>query len=83
MWHVSVRLLPMRTWCQVLKDKDRLVKRTQLKRSSFKVLGKASNVQEGVASGKENSTVSCPNAHLKDYDEEVFDDTDFYHQVRR
>ena len=69
--------------CQVSRDKDRLLKRTQLKRSSFKVLGKASSVQEGMASGNEDSTVPCPNAHLRDYDEEVFDDSDFYHQVRR
>ena len=68
--------------CQVLKDKDRLLRRTQLKRTSFNVLGKPSNVQEGVTSGNEDSTVPQPNAHLRDYDEEIFDDSDFYHQVR-
>ena len=68
--------------CQVLKDKDRLVKRTQLKRSNFTVLGKTSNAHDGVTSGNEDSAMPCPNAHLRDYDEEIFDDGDFYHQVR-
>ena len=71
--------------CKVLQDRDRLVRRTQLKRTSYKVLGKPSNVPGGVTSGNEDSVLSPPpepNAHLRDYDEEIFDDSDFYHQVR-
>ena len=71
--------------CKVLQDRDRLVRRTQLKRTSYKVLGKPSNVPEGVTSGNEDSVLPPPpepNAHLRDYDEEIFDDSDFYHQVR-
>ena len=71
--------------CKVLQDRDRLVRRTQLKRTSYKVLGKPSNVPGGVTSGNEDSVLPPPpepNAHLRDYDEEIFDDSDFYHQVR-
>ena len=71
--------------CKVLQDRDRLVRRTQLKRTSYKVLGKPSNGPEGVTSGNEDSVLPPPpepNAHLRDYDEEIFDDSDFYHQVR-
>ena len=57
--------------CQVMEDTPRLVKRSQLKRSQYKILGK--------------SPGSCDlshDAHLRDYEEEIFDDDDFYHQVR-
>ena len=54
-----------------MEDTARLVKRSQLKRSQYKVLGKPQ--------------ASCDvshDAHLRDYDEEIFDDGDFYHQVK-
>ena len=55
-----------------MEDKARLVKRSQLKRSQYKILGKPLG--------------SCDvshDAHLRDYEEEIFDDGDFYHQVRK
>ncbi len=64
----------------VLQDKQRLRKRTQLKRSSSsgKVLGQGvTNAEKKMAF--EDSEESAP---VKDYDQEVFDDDDFYHQVK-
>ena len=46
--------------CKVLQDRDRLVRRTQLKRTSYEVLGKPSNVSEGVTSGNEDSVLPHP-----------------------
>ena len=56
----------------MLEDKARLVKRTQLKRSVYRVLGKEEgNVGEEVSH----------DSHLKSHDEEIYDEDDFYHQV--
>lgn len=61
----------------ILKDKNRLRRRTQLKRASYKILGKA----------KDDKTIMQEdidhNLHLKDVDDEIFDDGDFYHQVQK
>jgi len=59
---------------QLLTDKDRLVKRTQLKRSDFKSLGKQEEEK------KEDETEHV-DEHLANYDTEIFDDTDFYQQL--
>ena len=56
-------------------DKDRLIKRTQLKRSLYEICG---DEQTKVASVDE-----LKNQHMKDYDEEIFDDQDFYNQLLR
>lgn len=50
-----------------LKDKSRLIKRTQMKRSAYDVVG-------------DDKSGSSAN---EDYDAEVFDDDDFYHQMLR
>ncbi|KAI8488834.1 hypothetical protein Bbelb_333520 [Branchiostoma belcheri] len=62
---------------QILGDQDRLVKRTQLKRSSYKVLGR------GADKAEEQEVPAKLDPHLKEYDEEIFDDDDFYHQLLR
>ncbi|XP_078662725.1 protein AATF-like [Branchiostoma floridae x Branchiostoma belcheri] len=62
---------------QILGDQDRLVKRTQLKRSSYKVLGR------GADKAEEQELPAKLDPHLKEYDEEIFDDDDFYHQLLR
>ena len=54
-----------------MQDTTRLVKRSQLKRSQYKILGKPPQASCDVSH----------DAHLRDYDEEIFDDGDFYHQV--
>ncbi len=61
-------------------DKDRILRRTQLKRSLFKICGK----QEVTATPNEETDInSLRERHLKDYDEEIFDDQDFYNQLLR
>lgn len=56
-------------------DKDRLIKRTQLKRSLYQICGDEKAKIENLDDLK--------NHHLKDYDEEIFDDQDFYNQLLR
>lgn len=70
---------------QVLKDKDRLRKRTQLKRSVYRVLGEVTDdegKETAAQDGDQSQGAQERDAHLKDYNENIFDDDDFYHQVR-
>ncbi|XP_071430991.1 protein AATF isoform X2 [Pithys albifrons albifrons] len=71
----------------ILMDKERLLRRTQTKRSVYTVLGKQEQEpQPAPQPVPENSEVLPPsdsNRHLKDIDEEIFDDDDFYHQLLR
>ena len=61
-----------------MAGKDRLVKRTQLKRSVYHILGEKEEKKE-----EDGSDPSLQrDAHLHDYNEDIFDDDDFYHQVR-
>ncbi|KFP43439.1 Protein AATF, partial [Chlamydotis macqueenii] len=71
----------------ILMDKERLLRRTQTKRSVYTVLGKQEQeshpVPEPVPENSEALPQSDSNRHLKDIDEEIFDDDDFYHQLLR
>ncbi|XP_012300897.2 protein AATF isoform X3 [Aotus nancymaae] len=71
----------------ILMDKERLLRRTQTKRSVYRVLGKlepaAQPVPESFPGEPEILPQAPANAHLKDVDEEIFDDDDFYHQLLR
>lgn len=71
----------------ILMDKERLLRRTQTKRSIYRVLGKpepvAPPVPESLPGQPEILPEAPANAHLKDLDEEIFDDDDFYHQLLR
>lgn len=63
-------------------DKERLIKRTQLKRSLYSICG---NRNEEI-DGENNETLKIDDLkdrHLKDHDEEIFDDQDFYNQLMR
>ncbi len=53
------------------------MKRTQLKRSVYRVLGKQDKRGEREGEGE----VPSQNDHLREYDDEIFDDDDFYPQV--
>ena len=53
-----------------------MIKRTQLRRSVYHILGK-----ETEGSSTEEGDQPTHDMHLKDYDEEIYDDDDFYHQV--
>ncbi|MCJ8748813.1 hypothetical protein PDJAM_G00169040 [Pangasius djambal] len=72
---------------QVLMDKERLLKRTQTRRSDYRVLGKPElssvTTQSRSTEPEAVEPVLKANAHLKDLDEEIFDDDDFYHQLLR
>ncbi|XP_072162826.1 protein AATF-like [Diadema setosum] len=70
---------------QILQDKSRLIQRTQLRRSEYTVLGQQPRDEEKEEE-KEETNRDLPtsaNQHLKHYDEEIFDDDDFYHQLLR
>ncbi|XP_034290503.1 protein AATF [Pantherophis guttatus] len=71
----------------ILMDKGRLLRRTQTKRSAYRVLGKNPSAAEVLPQTELDETEMLPpamsNAHLKDLDEEIFDDDDFYHQLLR
>ncbi|MBN3304195.1 AATF protein, partial [Amia calva] len=78
---------------QVLTDKERLLRRTRTRRTEYRVLGQphpgaapatgtTAPTQEDPCSPEEEQPLK-PNAHLKDLDEEIFDDDDFYHQLLR
>lgn len=56
----------------IIQDRERLLKRTQLKRSVYKIYGKEVDKAQEV-----------DNRHANDYDKEVFDDQDFYNQLMR
>ncbi|XP_015241256.1 PREDICTED: protein AATF [Cyprinodon variegatus] len=72
---------------QVLMDKERLLRRTQTRRSEYRVLGKRESsavIPDGVpAEGEVAELHLKANTHLKDLDEDIFDDDDFYHQLLR
>ncbi|XP_019727352.1 protein AATF [Hippocampus comes] len=79
---------------QILMDRERLVRRTQTRRSEYRVLG-TSEEQELACANAENQSEETRKAdHLdwpaapggkpaNDADEDVFDDDDFYHQLLR
>ncbi|KAM9357787.1 protein AATF [Symphorus nematophorus] len=72
---------------QVLMDNERLVRRTQTRRSEYRVLGKkevsALTSETVFPEGQEAEQQLKANTHLKDLDEDIFDDDDFYHQLLR
>ncbi|CAB3257228.1 unnamed protein product [Arctia plantaginis] len=69
----------------ILSDREKLVRRTQLKRSEYDIIGYQKNVSG--ENNNENGTGEIPaSTHRKDNDEyisEIFDDSDFYHQLLR
>ncbi|XP_015222870.2 protein AATF isoform X1 [Lepisosteus oculatus] len=69
----------------VLLDRGRLLQRTQTRRSDYRVLGRPEpKIGTGNEQlGQEEEPALKANAHLKDLDEEIFDDDDFYHQLLR
>lgn len=69
---------------QVMLDRERLLRRTQTRRSEYHILGKAQTPTAPVKYGEEEEQqLLKANTHLKDLDEDIFDDDDFYHQLLR
>jgi len=63
---------------EVLQDRTRLVRRTQLRRGDYTIIGDTASLAQDIAgeSGKRD-------AHLEQYDEEIFDDQDYYSKLLR
>lgn len=68
----SLEQSPVKQIKHILMDEERLLRRTQTKRSSYKILG-----DEEVTNNEEQ------NQGTADVDEEIFDDDDFYHHLLR
>ncbi|KAF9333990.1 hypothetical protein BG006_002871 [Podila minutissima] len=70
---------------QTMSDSQRLLKRTQLKRSEYHILGTAPEVKEEDENDTTEKTPETSNldSHLSNHDEEIFDDGDFYQQLLR
>ncbi|CAO3573900.1 unnamed protein product [Mortierella alpina] len=71
---------------QTMADKERLLKRTQLKRSEYHILGAAPEIKDDDEEDdktEKTPVISKLDAHLSNHDEEIFDDGDFYQQLLR
>ncbi|KNC82078.1 hypothetical protein SARC_05629 [Sphaeroforma arctica JP610] len=66
---------------QMMADSDTLVKRTQLKRLALRPMGKVPTDTESAEKGTDDQIDKA--AREENYDPEVFDDNDFYHQILR
>ncbi|KAJ8717099.1 hypothetical protein PYW08_005498 [Mythimna loreyi] len=71
----------------ILSDKEKLVRRTQLKRSEYDIIGYKKDIsKEEESRDPEGSEINPVSRDRKDNDEyipEIFDDSDFYHQLLR
>lgn len=68
---------------QILSDKKRLIKRTQLKRSDYEVIGKKEEEEKEDVDEDDELIAKKSTNHRNVYDPEIFDDDDFYHQMLR
>lgn len=96
-WHEKTRLAtathiknaPTNTILQqisyILSDREKLLKRTQLKRSEYDIIGYKKPVQEESIdlNGTEVNPVIRNRKDDDEYIAEIFDDSDFYHQLLR
>ncbi|CAG9765724.1 unnamed protein product [Ceutorhynchus assimilis] len=88
-WNTKTRLSTMKTSGptlsvtsqieHILSDKEKLRKRTQLKKSEFKILGQKDSSESILESNEDNGDVK----QAEEYNSEIFDDSDFYHQLLR
>jgi len=62
----------------LLMDKDRSIKKSQLKRYPYKEFG---NFNLSTKQNGTNENIEKHDKHLKDLDPEIYDDTDFYQQL--
>lgn len=65
----------------ILSDKNKLIRRTQLKRSEYDIVGQVKptdNSENGI-----NLEISKDRKDCDEYIPEIFDDSDFYHQLLR
>ncbi|CAH0695718.1 unnamed protein product [Spodoptera exigua] len=70
----------------ILSDREKLVRRTQLKRSEYDIVGYKKPLPEDENQNGNETEVNPVTRDRKDNDEyipEIFDDSDFYHQLLR
>jgi len=83
----SLELSTLKQIQHILSDTPRLVRRTQYKRTSYKVLGKVLDKNERDSdedsSDSEDENQSQDKKSHEEYDSEIFDDDDFYHNLLR
>ena len=83
----SLELSTLKQIQHILSDTPRLVRRTQYKRTSYKVLGKVLDKNERDSdedsSDSEDENQSQNKKSHEEYDSEIFDDDDFYHNLLR
>ena len=80
---------------QILINRERLIRRSQLRRSAYHILAeskqqtstKKTDAVEKVSGAEVKldtaDEVTPSGEHMKEYHEEIFDDDDFYHQLLR
>jgi hypothetical protein len=69
-----------------MADNDALIKRTQLKRNAFTPIGEVKTESVPSSSSSADATSAAPqelDGVVEEYDEEIFDDTDFYQHLLR
>lgn len=89
----SIKNTPSNTILQqisyILSDRNKLIRRTQLKRSEYDIVGyknEPKNIDDKVEvadSGAEMNPVTRDRKDDDEYIVEIFDDSDFYHQLLR
>lgn len=70
----------------ILSDRNKLVRRTQLKRSEYDIVGYENQLSNGDSKEDNETEINPVTRDRKDDDEyitEIFDDSDFYHQLLR
>jgi len=73
---------------QILSSRQRLIQRSQLKRSSYNILGQELLPQEqknteGSVTFTNADNLKTDEEGFKEYSTEIYDDTDYYHQLLR
>ncbi|XP_044735364.1 protein AATF [Chrysoperla carnea] len=65
----------------ILKDREKYIRKTQLKRSNYNIVGLKSVKSTG--SDDENDETTSRKRTYEEYNAEIYDDDDFYHQLLR
>jgi protein AATF/BFR2 len=73
---------------QILSNRQRLIQRSQLKRSTYNILGQDFILQEqknfkGSVAVTNEAYLKADQEEAKEYSAEIYDDTDYYHQLLR
>lgn len=66
----------------ILSDRDKLLRRTQLKRSEYDIVGYSKPLEEETRN-QNDAEVTRDRKDNDEYIPEIFDDSDFYHQLLR